>query len=858
MSKQKKRLLFFGSFFLPLLLLLFLWTFLGLAPFGNNNLLVSDLGTQYMPFLSTFKNFFQGTSFSLYSFSDALGGSVLPLSAYYLLSPFNLLVLFFPYEQLPLAILLIITLKIALMGSTLFYYLDKTYKKVSLGTLLFSTSYSLCGFVTVYCLNFMWLDALILLPLIVLGLQQLWDQKKYWLYCSSLFLAIVTNYYMGYMLCLFAVCYSIYWYMHSPIFTKKKSIDDFLLASRLFFVASFFTGISTSFILLPAVDGMLATKKTSFDLATFLPTPNFGLDFFSQFSLGNINFTLRLEHLPTVFSGTFILLLAVAYFNLRSIPKKAKIASACLLGFIFLSFWLEGFNTIWHMFQSPAGFPYRNTFIFSFLFIKFAYEAYLAIESGEKISKWVPCLVSLLLVVGLVALAFSNHSEYLLSRSYGILTFVIIWLFYGLFWLQQQAKGRPRHLLQWTLLVLVCCELVFNFWISLYQIPFGNQQQFAKTYAEQEKLITSLSENDSTLYRLKQTVNSTRSGYNEINNGYNNPMLYRYAGVSSYTSTLDASTQDTLTALGLYQKNDRRIAYVDDSSVINLLLNVSYQLTPEEKQGQSAIATTETTYVYQNKEALGMGFMASQEFGTLALTKDAPLDNQENILQALRKQTAPYFQTTQAITWKETSKNHYLLTAETTASGSVSLYIPNLNWRKITEFKVNGQLVKPAIYIATNQIFNLGYFDKGQQLQLEFTSETPLVEEDLELKTLDQESFDRLVEQQRQGALPLTQETSGTLTGTVEVADTDNLLYLAIPYDKNWSITIDGEKKTPKKVLGNFIGISLPAGTHTIHLHYQQKMFILGSIISISTFFIVCFYQLLQRRRCKKDLLNEQ
>lgn len=177
MSKTKKRLLFVGSFFLPFLLLLFLWTLLGLAPFGNNNLLVSDLGTQYMPFLSTFKTFFQGSSFSLYSFSDALGGSILPLSAYYLLSPFNLLVLLFSYEQLPIAILLIITLKISSMGSALFYYLDKTYSRVSLGTLLFSTAYSLCGFVTVYCLNFMWLDALILLPLIVLGLQRLWDKK---------------------------------------------------------------------------------------------------------------------------------------------------------------------------------------------------------------------------------------------------------------------------------------------------------------------------------------------------------------------------------------------------------------------------------------------------------------------------------------------------------------------------------------------------------------------------------------------------------------------------------------------------------------------------------------------------------
>ncbi|WP_457286578.1 YfhO family protein, partial [Pseudomonas aeruginosa] len=86
-------------------------------------------------------------------------------------------------------------LKLALMGTTMFSYLKYTYQKVDGTTLLFSTSYSFCGFVTVYSQNFMWLDALILFPLILLGLQRLWDQRKWGLYSITLFLAIVTNYY---------------------------------------------------------------------------------------------------------------------------------------------------------------------------------------------------------------------------------------------------------------------------------------------------------------------------------------------------------------------------------------------------------------------------------------------------------------------------------------------------------------------------------------------------------------------------------------------------------------------------------------------------------------------------------------
>lgn len=56
--KNKSKLLWLGSFFLPFLLLLLVWMTLQLAPFGDNNLLVSDLGTQYMPFLSFLKRSF--------------------------------------------------------------------------------------------------------------------------------------------------------------------------------------------------------------------------------------------------------------------------------------------------------------------------------------------------------------------------------------------------------------------------------------------------------------------------------------------------------------------------------------------------------------------------------------------------------------------------------------------------------------------------------------------------------------------------------------------------------------------------------------------------------------------------------
>lgn len=290
----------------------------------------------------------------------------------------------------------------------------------------------------------MWLDALILFPLLVLGIQELWSHKKYLLYSITLFLSIVTNYYMGYMLCIFAVCYSLYWYYQKIESPKKKTIWQLIKDGRLFFVTSFLTGISTSFILIPAIEGMLETKKTNFDWQTFLPTPNFGLNFFSQFGLGSVNFEWRLEHLPTVFSGILMILLFIAYFQLSAISKKEKLGAAFLIGFIFLSFWLELVNTIWHMFQSPAGFPYRNTFIFSFLIIKFAYEAFLKLKEGATLRLLVPTIFSVLLTIGYVSLKFSEEKIFLLSDHYFIISLFSIWLTFAFVVLIQKRIAQKK------------------------------------------------------------------------------------------------------------------------------------------------------------------------------------------------------------------------------------------------------------------------------------------------------------------------------------------------------------------------------------------------------------------------------
>lgn len=94
-NKSKEVVYLFLSFALPFICLSFTYYLLGMYPFGNNSLLTIDLNDQYLSFFSYFKDILHGEANMIYSFSKGMGGEMIGLSAYYLLSPFNLLFFFY-------------------------------------------------------------------------------------------------------------------------------------------------------------------------------------------------------------------------------------------------------------------------------------------------------------------------------------------------------------------------------------------------------------------------------------------------------------------------------------------------------------------------------------------------------------------------------------------------------------------------------------------------------------------------------------------------------------------------------------------------------------------------------------------
>ena len=136
-NNSKYRGIFY--FVLPVILFVCICILMGVAPFGNKSFLISDMYNQYIDYFGYFKSIISGENDIFYTFSKSLGGDMVGLMAYYLMSPLNVIFLFFSSENLVYAITILIAVKLGLCGLTSGIYLEKITGKTSY-VWLFSTS----------------------------------------------------------------------------------------------------------------------------------------------------------------------------------------------------------------------------------------------------------------------------------------------------------------------------------------------------------------------------------------------------------------------------------------------------------------------------------------------------------------------------------------------------------------------------------------------------------------------------------------------------------------------------------------------------------------------------------------------
>ncbi|MBR3767838.1 MAG: YfhO family protein [Clostridia bacterium] len=357
------------AFLVPFVIILVAAFARKIAPFGENTLMAIDAWGQYFPMLREMKRAFRSFDTS-YSFTGALGFDLTAQSAYYTNSPLWYLLFLLPGELTPSQVDMMVFIRFALAGLTFSYYLSSHYGKRSYPMIVFSLGYAFSGYTLAFINQFMWMDAVVFLPLVLLGIEKVYHGKGgVLLYTGSLFLTIYSNFYIAYAVCLFAV---LWFFMLS--FSEWKGIREWFLSAFRFGICSLVAGLLNLGVLLPllrAIGNTLASEK------------GFGTQFKMYHSLSEMlamllpfeKSSLAFEA-PNIYFGIIPAVLTV-FALISKIPLKKKLSYAFLMIFMFVSFNFNLLDFIWHGFHFPNQLPGRQSFLFIFIGLVIAYQGFM-------------------------------------------------------------------------------------------------------------------------------------------------------------------------------------------------------------------------------------------------------------------------------------------------------------------------------------------------------------------------------------------------------------------------------------------------------------------------------------------------
>ena len=73
--------------------------------------------------------------------------------------------------------------------------------------------------------------------------------------------------------------------------------------------------------------------------------------------------------------------------------------------------------------------------------------------------------------------------------------------------------------------------------------------------------------------------------------------------------------------------------------------------------------------------------------------------------------------------------------------------------------------------------------------------------------------------------------TDTTVDGVVNT-EKDGVLFTSIPYDKGWTVLLDGAEVETEKMFGAFLSFRVPSGTHTVSMRYVPQGLMTGAAVS--------------------------
>ena len=725
-------------------------------PFGENSILKSDMYKQYINFFCYLKQIIVNNKSIIMSWNLGLANNFYTTFAYYLISPINILVIFFNSNNMDLCLEIIILIKIILMANFMVLFLEKSYNYKKKENIVFGLIYAYSSYVICYSFHIMWLDCIYMLPIILMYIDNFLKTGKISKLIASLSYAIITNYYMGFIVAFYSGIYFLVkcfckYKKFSEFFKDYKIILKFLLAIFI----SFTIGMIVIFPSLLQLGGKMKmeTKLFEWDIEKIQEIKNAAFN----------NYTYEAtQKVGMLFSSTFVILLIPMFYLNKTIYKKEKLGFTAIILFLMLPIFSPFLYKIWHCFTTPNCFNFRYSFTLIFTLI-------------------------LMSARGLQEIKYSYFF--------------------------QKKCGHYKELSKMILIIIVITDIViggFNGLNSSYDKymkratinKYDNFMNYFMQKLDVPEVKRIVFEPD--IYGSNMSL---KYGYSNI--GFFSSARNRETLKAMYRLGYNVQMEEQLW-----------ITSFSGTFLNYSIAGVKYYITEKDlKKSEIPGFEFEETYdglnIYKNKNAFDIGFYLEKNIEE----SYNPFKMQNELLNYNLENNKEYFQNIENSDFLDCTKSiseldEYTINYRVKANKNCNIYLMSdynlqLYINEVPQFENYSN-----IWGYETGIKNIRHLEKDEEF--EFTIKT---KQNLELLYI-YASDNEMVEKDLNNDMKKFELKNIKKNGLVGTANFENAGYLAfsINYDKSWKIYVDGVKQSAEAIAGCFLGVNLEKGKHKIEV----------------------------------------
>lgn len=817
--------------------IVFIYVFKGIWPFGANRIDYFDNMQQVAPLYAHLWDWMHGKASLWFDWYTGFGTNVsMSISAFSMLSPFNLLLYLFPRTLILESISILTLVKMIFMAVAMYAYINKKYNSLSYNMkVAFSLMYTFCGYTVLYGSCFTpWMDIVALFPLLMLAYENMMQTGKKIFYIIMVAIIFIINYYLGAMSLVYIFLISGAYVL---LMSKKEKIKEHAWNLGIGTVAGL--GLSC-FVLVPVMMQLSGSQRGGS-----------GQGIVSQY-IGWIKSAIISDGQMAAFQRWMMLYgmafaAAVIIMGLKKF-KEEKNTIRYMISLLLISLLpivVEGINLMWH-FGSYNGYTLRNGYIVAFTLITVA--AYFAQRMFEEVTADKKQLVKQLVIFVVAAAVYAVIYNIIPSNDIilaAFILFIAIFIAAFIFYNKKLKKDGIGFDFN-TIIAIVAIEVFIGAYSLIGPPKFYEYEpyQYGDYVQAANEVKDSLDIEESVTDRIVNPDISLNANY---------PLILRRSAMSSFTAALQSDTQSYSKKFG-YSKYFLWLLDSGGTVFTNSLFHVTQAVNVNELDSQiyTAVRSDGDYTLYDANYKLPFAMSLNKN-----ITRQDFSGNWEDLhnifYKALTNDTQDIVNG-MSYTKKESS---VIREYNVRADGKQAVYInivdvnnrntdANASWLiSSMHIYVNGEAVlvptlgdvKNTAYFTdyNNNLVYLGTFENENfTIRVEYDDPWYLKVSEVSFAGLDMDKMQSLVDKHADDYCE-TSYTSDSLTVKLNGSGVNNMALIPVVYSDNWNVKVNGKKVKAKSVCGLFTGVDIHAGENVIEMTFEPKGKKAGMLISLAT-----------------------